>query len=194
MVNLPVAMPFTQYPKALRENLRTGQAGDQPAFNISGSNEVEKVRYVEETGSRTGVSPVHKEVVGNSDATREGSTGPPTTPQLRRRRRHLPHWERAGATYFITFRLQEGQLAEDERQIVLSSCLYWNSKKWSVYGVVVMPDHVHTLAQPLPLPGSTGGTPVVLEGWLVGGRPYYPDSIIRWREYCTASRVIRPIP
>ncbi len=35
-----------------------GELGDAPAFNIPGSNEVEKVRYVEETGGRTGVPPV----------------------------------------------------------------------------------------------------------------------------------------
>ncbi len=114
-----------------------------------------------ESDGRTGVSPVHEEVAGNSSAAREESTVPPVTPQLRRRRRHLPHWEQAGGTYSITFRLQQGQLTEDERQIVLSSCLYWDRSKWRVRGVVVMPDHVHILAQPLPTPSRADETPVL---------------------------------
>ena len=64
-------------------------------------------------------------------------------------RRNLPHWQVGGATYFITFRVRQGQLAASERDLVLKACLHWNAKKWQVYAVTVMPDHVHVLAQPL---------------------------------------------
>jgi REP element-mobilizing transposase RayT len=55
--------------------------------------------------------------------------------------------------YFITWRCKEGQiLSSDERNIVLEATRYWDNKKWDVYAVVVMPDHVHVLAQPLRRP------------------------------------------
>lgn len=31
----------------------------------------------------------------------------------------------------------------------MEAICYWNKRKWIVYGAVVMPDHVHVLAQPL---------------------------------------------
>jgi REP element-mobilizing transposase RayT len=54
-----------------------------------------------------------------------------------------------GATYFVTFRVRQGVLAAKERKLVLDACLQWNAKKWQVYAVTVMPDHVHVLAKPL---------------------------------------------
>jgi len=98
---------------------------------------------------RTGVSPVQPNI-------------PTTAGDLVRRRRHLPHWEQGGATYFITFRLQDGELNNAEREIILSSCRHWHGKNYRLYGAVVMPDHVHLLVQPLPIaPQPTGETPVV---------------------------------
>src|SRR5690606_28765215 len=40
-------------------------------------------------------------------------------PNLKRRKRNLPHWERDGATYAISFRVARGQLSELERRIVM---------------------------------------------------------------------------
>lgn len=86
------------------------------------------------------------------------STGfQPVTSDLRRTRRNLPHWEQAGATHFITFRLREGELTPVERQIMLDACLFWRQRRCIVEAVVVMPDHVHVLARPLPKPGEAGG-------------------------------------
>ncbi len=62
----------------------------------------------------------------------------------------MPHWQQAGATYFITFRLRAGELSPEERAVVLDACLFWHEKKWTMEAVVVMPDHVHILARPLP--------------------------------------------
>jgi REP element-mobilizing transposase RayT len=66
-------------------------------------------------------------------------------------RRHLPHWQLAGATYFLTWRCASGfTLAEADRDIVLAAIRHWDTIRWDVYVAVVMPDHVHVLACPLP--------------------------------------------
>jgi non-canonical purine NTP pyrophosphatase (RdgB/HAM1 family) len=62
----------------------------------------------------------------------------------------LPHWERGGSTYFITFRVLQGELAPPERDIVLDACLHWHNQRAIVHLVVVMPDHVHLILTPLP--------------------------------------------
>ncbi|MBY0113536.1 MAG: transposase [Phycisphaerales bacterium] len=62
----------------------------------------------------------------------------------------LPHWERGGSTYFITFRVLQGKLAPQERDIVLDACLHWHNQRAIVHLVIVMPDHVHLILTPLP--------------------------------------------
>jgi putative transposase len=66
-------------------------------------------------------------------------------------RRNLPHWQEPGRVYFITWRCQKGRsLSLAERTITLDAIRYWDTRKWIVYVAVVLPDHVHVLAQPLP--------------------------------------------
>jgi REP element-mobilizing transposase RayT len=80
----------------------------------------------------------------------EGGTGVPPVQGEKITRRHLPHWQRQGAVYFLTWRCAKGViLSEAERDIVLSAIRHWDGKRWKVYAAVVMPDHVHVLAQPL---------------------------------------------
>ena len=62
----------------------------------------------------------------------------------------LPHWQRGGSTYFITFRVLHGELSASERDIVLDACLHWHNQRAIVHLVVVMPDHVHLILTPLP--------------------------------------------
>ncbi len=72
-------------------------------------------------------------------------------------RRNLPHWQQPGSIYFITWRLKgDGNLSSEEKTIILKSLLYWDEVKWTVHAAVVMPNHVHVIAQPLFLPD--GGT------------------------------------
>ena len=84
----------------------------------------------------------------------------PTAPrELWRRRRHLPHWERGGETYFVTVRFQRGVMSEDERTVVLEACRHWDGTKMRLHGAVVMPNHLHLLTQPLPVPGEADRPP-----------------------------------
>jgi len=71
-------------------------------------------------------------------------------PGLRRTHRHLPHWELAGSTYFITFRLKRGELSTTDCQIVYDHILSGDTKFYRLFALMVMPDHVHLLAQPNP--------------------------------------------
>jgi putative transposase len=59
----------------------------------------------------------------------------------------LAQW---GRVYFITWRCKDGGfLSPEERQITIEALRHWESKKWTLYAAVVLPDHVHVLAQPL---------------------------------------------
>lgn len=80
-----------------------------------------------------------------------GSTGFQPVQSFQIRRRNLPHWQEPGRVYFITWRCQKGQhLSCEERTLALNAIKYWNTIKWTLYAAVVLPDHVHVLAQPLP--------------------------------------------
>lgn len=78
-----------------------------------------------------------------------GPQGRATPGQLQKTKRRLPHWEQGGSTYFVTFRLAEGQLSEKERQLVLDACFHWQGERANVLICTVMPDHVHLLIHPL---------------------------------------------
>jgi valyl-tRNA synthetase len=68
--------------------------------------------------------------------------------ELQKKRRTLPHWQLGGSTYFVTFRLKDGELTEDERQIVVDACQHWHGQRATLHLVTVMPDHVHLLLTP----------------------------------------------
>lgn len=64
--------------------------------------------------------------------------------------RRLPHWELDGEVYFITFNTWEKlELNPEARQILFNSCLFFNKKRYEMFVLVVMVDHVHLLIQPL---------------------------------------------
>jgi len=73
----------------------------------------------------------------------------PAISQQLNTRRNLPHIQRPGATYFLTFRVTSGTLTPDERGIVMECCLFPDKTKYCLHAAVVMPDHVHLLISPL---------------------------------------------
>ena len=92
----------------------------------------------------------HGKVTKNSRE-KPGSTGFQPVQSFQISRRNLPHWQEPGRVYFIIWRCQKGQgLNLEERNITLNAIRYWDTIKWTVYAAVVLPDHVHVLAQPLP--------------------------------------------
>ncbi|RMH30222.1 MAG: hypothetical protein D6693_00825, partial [Planctomycetota bacterium] len=96
-----------------------------------------------ETASGTGVSPV-------DDRATIGGTG--VSPVIGRdlviHKRSLPHWQRGGSVYFVTFRTSAGELSPDERDAVAQACAHWHGQRADIHLFTVMPDHVHLLIQP----------------------------------------------
>ncbi len=72
-----------------------------------------------------------------------------TSSTLKKAKRNLPHWEKEGSTYFVTFRVIEGELTNAERKIVLDACFHFHRDRHRTRMVTVMPDHVHLILQPL---------------------------------------------
>jgi REP element-mobilizing transposase RayT len=60
----------------------------------------------------------------------------------------LPHWQLPGSVYFVTFRLRNGELTEDERSVVLDHIKDGRRQYYCLFSAVVMPDHVHLLLKP----------------------------------------------
>ncbi len=71
------------------------------------------------------------------------------------RKDNLPHIQVPGATYFITFRTHEFRtLSPEARSIALNALCHWDNQRWKLFSAVVMPDHVHMVAKPLPKQGE----------------------------------------
>jgi REP element-mobilizing transposase RayT len=64
--------------------------------------------------------------------------------------RKLPHYQRPGATYFITWRLHRDQLdmSPAERDLVADALHHFDGRRYVLHAFVVMNDHVHVLTTP----------------------------------------------
>ncbi len=78
-------------------------------------------------------------------------SGVDPTPEIERYRRHLPHWRKDGAIYYVTWHLHRDQaeLEPAERDLVLPALTYHDNRVYTLFAAVVMSDHVHMLLQPL---------------------------------------------
>ena len=63
-------------------------------------------------------------------------------------RRHLPHWTLSGATYYVTFHLDVGELTPAERKIVLDHVKAGHRRFYNLAAASVMPDHAHVMFRP----------------------------------------------
>ena len=68
--------------------------------------------------------------------------------QLHIHRRRLPPWQLRGATYFITYRVLQGELSPPERLIVLDHLRAGDGQFYDLLAAVVMPDHAHEIIEP----------------------------------------------
>ena len=61
-------------------------------------------------------------------------------------RRHLPHWEGPGETYFTVFCTHRRfRLPPEARTIALDALRFYDGARLELYRAVVMPDHAHAL-------------------------------------------------
>jgi REP element-mobilizing transposase RayT len=72
-------------------------------------------------------------------------------PELRKRRRNLPHWQLGGSVYFITFRCARGALSAEALEVIVATVLYDHARRYELLFGVVMPDHTHLLLRPLEI-------------------------------------------
>ena len=75
-----------------------------------------------------------------------------------RRRRHLPHWEEPGATYFITPTLRRPAAVDltrpDLGPIIVGALLFHDEKRYWLYDYTVMPNHAHAILKPIDRDGK----------------------------------------
>jgi len=65
-------------------------------------------------------------------------------------KRHLPHLQRDGKWYFVTFTTRNHfVLSEGARDIALQICVNDHERTYFLECVVIMPDHVHMLFAPV---------------------------------------------
>jgi REP element-mobilizing transposase RayT len=72
------------------------------------------------------------------------------TSDLTTYRRILPHWQKQGAVYSVTWRLAGHQhgLVPDERTLVVSVIKHFDTQRYGLPAFVVMDDHIHALVLP----------------------------------------------
>jgi REP element-mobilizing transposase RayT len=65
-------------------------------------------------------------------------------------RRKLPHWRKAKAVYFVTWRLHHSQteLTPDERQLLTTALNHFDGKRYELLAYVVMHNHIHVIIEP----------------------------------------------
>ena len=64
-------------------------------------------------------------------------------------RRHLPHYQLSSGYYFITFSTHDRfQLEPSQKDCVFNAIFFLDGKKYELYAVVVLNDHVHMVVNP----------------------------------------------
>ena len=128
-------------------DLTTGEAGfcgDQPDLSFNNFADADAALALCSELTRERGNLWHRLLVGAKEKPQHKQL-PPISKQIETRR-NLPHIQRPGATYFLTFRKLKGRFAPEERDLVMESCLYPDGKQYCLHAAVVMPDHVHILA------------------------------------------------
>src|SRR5690242_13190395 len=65
-------------------------------------------------------------------------------------RRNLPHLEKPGGTYFVTFKtLNDFILPPRAKDLALKHCLHGHGMQYQLHAAVVMSNHVHLLFTPM---------------------------------------------
>ena len=66
------------------------------------------------------------------------------------RERKLPHWQKPGAYYFLTFStLHNRKLSKKSKTIVLNALKYFEGQRYELISAIVMSNHCHCIIHPL---------------------------------------------
>ena len=103
---------------------------------------------------------------GSARVSRVGEGVPPSRTSLEGRPsggaryhcRRLPHFEKPWAIYAVTIGTKARRcLSPQERTIVFDALRYFHNKRYELFAMCVMPDHVHFLLQPWPKDNDDAG-------------------------------------
>ena len=101
-------------------------------------------------------------------------------------RRDLPHWRRAEAIYFVTWRVTAARrfLMPSDRGLVSSALRHFDGQRYDLLAYAVMDDHVHVVVGPrlIALERIVHSWKSFTTGVIGGGRvwqPEYQDRIVR---------------
>ncbi|MFZ3375999.1 MAG: DEAD/DEAH box helicase, partial [Chthoniobacterales bacterium] len=106
------------------------------------------------------------EIPGSARVSRTGDSVPLSRTSLdaeqmrsaRYSHRRLPHFEKPWAIYAVTIGTKSRHcLSPKARTIVLDSLRHFRDKRYELFAVCVMPDHVHLLMQPWPKENNERG-------------------------------------
>jgi alanyl-tRNA synthetase/REP element-mobilizing transposase RayT len=144
-----------------------------PEVRAKQSNIKETIRREEEAFNRTldrGIELFEREVARLTNARTAGSAGlqpassgilPDDSNGARYWKRRLPHYERPHGIYHVTFSTGEHRvLSPGARTIAVNAIIHFDQKRYDLFAVCVMPDHVHILFRPWPKADDAAGNPV----------------------------------
>jgi len=65
-------------------------------------------------------------------------------------KRHLPHFQLSSGYYFITFSTYNRQILQPlQKDFVFNAIRFFDNKKYELYAVVILHDHVHMVINPI---------------------------------------------
>lgn len=83
----------------------------------------------------------------------DSTSDPDHVREFRKYRRHLPHWQLPGAIHYLTFSLQRPSPVDLSRPrvapTIVQALQHWHGDRYVLHDIVVMPDHMHVLLEPL---------------------------------------------
>jgi REP element-mobilizing transposase RayT len=94
-------------------------------------------------------------------------------------RRNLPHLEKPGKSYFITFHtMDDFMLPDPAKSMVLNHCMHDHEKKYTLHAAVVMRTHVHLIFTPLANEHETFRLAEIMNG-IKGASSHSVNSLLR---------------
>jgi len=131
----------------------SGEPTHDTVRGIVGSGEPTHDGDVRQRGPVGSGEPTHDTMRGGGP-----TGGERRTIEFTRRRRHLPHWEEPGATYFVRFRLLRQVVdltGADIAPLVIEGLRFPDGVRYWLYDYTVMPDHAHAILKPVVRDGTT---------------------------------------
>jgi alanyl-tRNA synthetase/REP element-mobilizing transposase RayT len=132
-----------------------------PEVRMNESRIKETIQREEEAFNKTldkGIALFETEVARLASEQEEGERGLPARTSehpargsgARYRKRRLPHYERPHGIYHVAFSTRQRRvLSPQARTIVLTALRHFHQKRYDLFAVCVMSDHVHVLLQPM---------------------------------------------